>query len=307
MTARLVQRSFTLENLGPHDLKGVSESMMLARVIGRIDAETTGPDRQGFNELVGRDEEVGLLLRRWTQAKDGLGQAVLLSGESGIGKSSLVDRLRSQVRQEGLTRIMIRCSPYHTNSALYPIIESIQRTLGWHLDDTAETKLTKLEQALDITSLELREAVPLMASLLSLELPEDRYPDLTLSPQQQRQQTQDTLVAWLQEEAKRQPILSVWEDLHWADPSTLEILGFLLDQAPTSVMLHLLTFRPEFEPPWSTRSHITPITLNRLGRSQVEALITRMADNKTLPVEVVEHIIAKTDGVPLYVEELIII
>ena len=180
----------------------------------------------------------------------------------------------------------------------------MQRTLDWLPDDTGEAKLTKLEQALEGTKLVLNDAVPLMASLLSLELSEDRYPPLTLSPQQQRQQTQDTLVAWLQEEAERHPILVVWEDLHWADPSTLEVIGLFVEQAPTVAALHLVTFRPEFEPPWPTRSHLTPITLNRLERSQVEALITHMADGKTLPIEVVKHVVAKTDGVPLYVEEL---
>jgi predicted ATPase len=258
----------------------------------------------GFDALVGRDEEIGLLLRRWEQSKEGLGQVVLLSGEAGIGKSSLVEGLRDYVRQAGLTRIAYHCSPYHTNSAFYPIIEQVQRALGWQPEDTADTRLARLEQALAGTSLPLEEAVPLLASLLSLSLPEGRYDALTLSPQQQRQQTQDILVAWLLEEAERQPVLAVWEDLHWADPSTLETLGLLVAQAPTATMLHVLTFRPEFAPPWPPRSHLTPITLNRLERPQVEALVRRLAGGKRLPEEVVAHIVGKTDGVPLYVEEL---
>ena len=146
--------------------------------------------------------------------------------------------------------------------------------------------------------------MPLLASLLSLPLPEGRYAALSLSPQQQRQQTQDVLVAWLLEEAERHPVLAVWEDLHWADPSTLETLGLLVDQAPTATMLHVLTFRPEFAPPWPPRSHLTLITLNRLERPQVEALVSRLAGGKRLPEDVVAHIVGKTDGVPLYVEEL---
>jgi predicted ATPase len=146
--------------------------------------------------------------------------------------------------------------------------------------------------------------VLLLASLLSLPLPEGHYPALTLSPDQQRQQTQDMLVAWLLEEAERHPVLAVWEDLHWADPSTLETLGLFVEQAPTATMLHVLTFRPEFEPPWPSRSHLTPITLNRLERPQVEALLHRLAGGKRLPEEVVAHIVGKTDGVPLYMEEL---
>jgi predicted ATPase len=229
---------------------------------------------------------------------------VLISGEAGIGKSSLVEGLRKQVGEEGLTRVAFRGSPYHTNSAFYPIMTHVQRVLDWQPGDSEATRLSKLEQALGQTSLALEEAVPLLAALLSLPLPEGRYAALGTSPQQQRQQTQDVLVAWLSEEAARQPVLAVWEDLHWADPSTLETLELFVEQAPTAAMLHVLTFRPEFEPPWPLRSHLTPITLNRLERAQVEALVERQAGGKGLPVEVVAHIVGKTDGVPLYVEEL---
>jgi predicted ATPase len=229
---------------------------------------------------------------------------VLISGEAGIGKSALVDTLRAQVRREGLTRVAMRCSPYHTNSALYPVITHVQEALRFARHDTAEEKLAKLEQALQTLSLPLHEVVPLLAALLTVPLPDGRYPPLQMTSLQQRQQTYDALVAWMLEEAERQPALMVWEDLHWADPSTLELLGLFIDQAPTAPMLHLLTFRPEFVPPWPTRSHMTPLTLHRLERPQVEALIARLANGKTLPVEVVEHIVSKTDGVPLFIEEL---
>ena len=305
-TERLVHHVFTLEASGPHDLKGISDPMVVSRVTGLRQAEPTieEPTTAGFAALVGRDEEIGLLRRRWEQSKEGLGQVVLLSGEAGIGKSSLVDGLRAHVRQEELTRTTLQCSPYHTNSALYPIIEQVQRALAWQPDDPVEVKLAKLEQGLQRTSLTLADAVPLLAALLSLPLPEGRYPVPSLTPQQQRQQTQDILVAWLLEEAERQPVLAVWEDLHWADPSSLELLSLLVEQAPTAAMLHVLTYRPEFEPPWPLRSHLTPLTLNRMERPQVEALITQLAKGKSLPAEVVEHIVLKTDGVPLYVEEL---
>ncbi len=307
VTAQLVQRSFILEELGPHELKGVAEPMPLYAVVAPRSVEPDNPETMPageFDALVGRDEEIGLLLRRWEQSKDGFGQVVLISGEAGIGKSSLVEGLWHHVREEGLTRIAYRCSPYHTNSALYPIIDHVQRALGWQPDDAVDMKLGKLDQALGRTRVAREEAVPLLAGLLSLPLPEGRYPALRLSPQQQRQQTQDILVAWLLEEAEHQPVLAVWEDLHWADPSTLEILGLFVDQAPTAAMLHVLTFRPEFEAPWPTRSHLTPMTLNRLERAQVEALVRRQAGDKALPADVVQHIVAKTDGVPLYVEEL---
>jgi class 3 adenylate cyclase/predicted ATPase len=306
VTAQLVQRSFVLEELGFHGLKGVAEPVRLLRVIGPREEEqdhetmTAG----GFAALVGRNEEIGLLLRRWEQSKEGHGQVIVMSGEAGIGKSRLVDGLRHHVRQEGMRRITFRCSPYHTNSALYPIIEHLRRVLNIQPDDTAETQLMKLEQGLGGTRLCLEDAVPLLAALLSFPLTTGRYESLTLSPQQQRQQTQDTLVAWLLEEAERHPILAVWEDLHWADPSTLEVLSLFVDQTPTAAMLHVLTFRPVFRPPWPMRSHMTSLTLNHLERSQVKTVITRLAGGKTIPAEVVEHIITKTDGVPLFVEEL---
>jgi class 3 adenylate cyclase/tetratricopeptide (TPR) repeat protein len=306
VTARLVRQTFVLEDLGASALKGVAEPMAVSRVLGRRlpsrhDDEAT-PDRTPF--LVGRDEELGLLRRRWEQSKEGLGQVVLLSGAAGIGKSSLVATLRAQVGREGYARLTLRCSPYATNSALYPVIEHLQQVLQFERTDPPETKLAKLEQGLQTCPLPRAEVVPLFGALLAVPLPAARYPARSLSPQQQRQQTQDALVAWLLEEAARQPVLAVWEDLHWVDPTTLELLGLLVEQTPTAAMLHVLTFRPEFAPPWPTRSHLTPITLNRLERPQVEALIAHLAGGKALPAEVVAHIVAKTDGVPLYVEEL---
>jgi predicted ATPase len=303
VTARLVERAFTLESLGPQMLKGVVEPMPVFRVLGPLEDHEDETHVTDAPFLVGRDEEMGLRRRRWEQSKAGLGQVVLISGEAGVGKSTLVETLRTQVRQESLPRLTYRCSPYHINSAFYPIIAHMQRVCGLQPNDTPATKLDKLEHTLQAYDLPLEEAVPLLGSLLSIPLAE-RYATLSLSPQRQRQQTQDILVAWLLHEAERQPVLAVWEDLHWADPSTLEVLGLLIDQTPTVSMLHVLTFRPSFTPSWPARSHMTPITLNRLERLQVEALVRHLADGKCLPAEVVEPIVTKTDGVPLFVEEL---
>jgi predicted ATPase len=184
------------------------------------------------------------------------------------------------------------------------VITFLEHLLQCAPDNPPATRLAKLEAGLRPYDLPLTEVVPLLAGLLAVPLPAERYAALTLMPQHQKQQTLDALVAWLAAEAERQPVLVAWEDLHWADPTTLEYLGLVIAQAPTMPMLHVLTYRPAFSPPWPPRSHITPLVLHRLERPQVEALIAQRAGGKTLPVEVVQHIVAKTDGVPLYVEEL---
>ncbi len=306
VTARLVHGTFALDALGTHTLLGVAEPMAVSRVRGLLAMPSRDEEfvAAGVPFLVGREEEVGLLRRRWEQSKAGLGQVVLISGEAGIGKSALVESLRAQVRAEGLPRIAVRCSPYHTNSALYPVITHLEHLLQLEPDDPPATRLAKLEAGLRPSGLPLAEVVPLFAGLLAVPLPAERYAPLTLTPPQQKQQTLDALVAWLAAEAERQPVLVAWEDLYWADPTTLELLGLVVDQAPTVPMLHVLTYRPEFSPPWPPRSHMTPIVLNRLERQQVEALISQRARGKALPAEVVQHIVTKTDGVPLYVEEL---
>jgi predicted ATPase len=306
LAARLVQGAFALEDLGTHTLPGVAEPMAVSRVRGLL----TTPSRDeecytaGVPILVGRDEESGLLRRRWDQSKAGLGQVVFISGEAGIGKSALVERLRAQVRAEGIPRMALRCSPYHTTSALYPVITHLEHLWQFEPDDSPATRLAKLEAGLRPSGLPLAEVVPLFAGLLSVPLPTERYAALTLTPPQQKQQTLDALVTWLAAEAERQPALVAWEDLHWADPTTLETLGLVIEQAPTVPMLHVLTYRPEFSPPWPLHSHITPLVLNRLERPQVETLIAQGVGGKPLPAAVVQYIVAKTDGVPLYVEEL---
>ncbi|MFQ5946713.1 MAG: AAA family ATPase, partial [Anaerolineae bacterium] len=304
-TARLTRGAFVLEDLGARRLKGVAEPVEVVRVVRPVEAEAADEETRPVSRtpLVGRDEEVGLLGRRWEQSKERLGQVVLVSGEPGIGKSRLVETVRDQVARDGFTRVTHRCSPYHTNSALYPVITQLQRMLGFQRDEAADAKLDKLERILREYRLPLEEVVPLFAALLSVPLL-GRYPTLTLTPQQLKQQTMDGLVAWLMEMGERQPVLVVWEDLHWADPTTLEFLGLVIDQSPTAPLLNVLTYRPEFAPPWPMRSHMTPLTLNRLERPQVEAMVTELAGGKALPAEVVRHIVAKTDGVPLFVEEL---
>jgi class 3 adenylate cyclase/predicted ATPase len=305
-TFRLVQGYFTCQDLGSHALKGLDAPLQVYRILGESAAQSRleVAEASGFTPLVGRESEVALLLERWAQSQDGRGQVVLLRGEAGIGKSRLVETLRERVRGEGATHIAFRCSPYYQNSALYPVIDHLQRFLQWQRNDAPDAKLDALERVLQMSRLPLEDVVPLFAALLSVTLPE-RYPALNLTPQRQRQKTQEALVAWLLEEAERQPVLAVWEDLHWADPSTLELLSLVLDQAPTARMLTLLTCRPEFRPPWEPQAPVTQVILNRLGHAQVETMITHLTGGKTLPAAVVQQVVAKTDGIPLFVEELI--
>ena len=253
---------------------------------------------------MGREHEVGLLRERWAQVQAGHGQIVVLSGEAGIGKSRLVQVVKEEMSRATALRVEYRGSPYHQHSAFYPVIAHLERVLAWRQDDPPTDRLQKLEDALRPYPLPLAEVVPLVATLLSLPLPAERYPPLTLTPQRQKQKTLEALLTWLLALTEQQPVLFVVEDLHWIDPSTLEFLTLLVEQGPTARLLTLLTCRPEFQPPWGLRTHLTPVALQRLPQSQVEVMIARVTGGKALPAEVVAQIVAKTDGVPLFVEEL---
>jgi predicted ATPase len=215
-----------------------------------------------------------------------------------------VQVLKEHVAHEPYMRWECRSSEYYQNTALFPLIDLFQRLLQFHAEDTLDTKLEKLEHALSQYRLPVEESVPLFAPLLSLPLPEHHYPPLTLSPQRQRQKTLETIIAILLELAEHQPVLFILEDLHWTDPTTLELLGLLLDQTPTAVLLVLLTCRPHFQPAWHHRSYLTEMTVNRLSHTQVEQIVNRMTDGKAFPTEVLAQIVEKTDGVPLFVEEI---
>jgi predicted ATPase len=259
---------------------------------------------RGLTPLVGRESEVTLLQERWQQAKSGQGQVILLSGDAGIGKSRLVQVLKDQVAAEPHVRWECRSSEYSQNTALYPLIELFQRIWQLEAHGTPDAKLAKLEHALSQYRLPLEDPVPLFAPLLSWSLPESRYAQLNVSPQRQRQKTLETIVAILLELAERQPVLFILEDLHWTDPTTLEWLNLLIDQTPTASLLVLLTCRSHFQPAWHHRSYLTEITVNRLSPTQVAQIVTRMTAGKTFPAEVLQQILTKTDGVPLFIEEL---
>jgi class 3 adenylate cyclase/predicted ATPase len=301
---QLVQGYFICDDLGAHALKGVDTPLQVYRVVGESGAQSRldVPSPRGLTPLVGREAEVTLLLDRWAQVKDGLGQVVLLSGEAGIGKSRLVQVLKDHLTGEPHSRLECRCSPYHINSALYPVIDLWQRVLQFETVEAPADKLRKLEQMLAQYHLPLVETVPLFAALLSL--PADRYPTLALTPPQQKQKTLEALLALLVAWTAQEPLLLIVEDLHWVDPSTLEFLSLLIDQGPTARILTLCTFRPQFPPPWPSRAHIAQLTLTRLPRPQVGRMVTAVTGGKALPTEVVQQIVTRSDGVPLFVEEL---
>jgi predicted ATPase len=304
-TYRLVAGLFECQELGAQTLKGISIPLSVYRVVRESEAHSRFEVAvsAGLTPLIGRDHEVGLLQERWALAKGGAGQVVLLSGEAGIGKSRLGQTFKEQVMAEGATRIEFRCSPYHQESAFYPIIDYLQPLLQFAREDSPAAKLEKLEHTLSHYRFPQADTLPLLASMLSLPPPEGT-PPITLSPQKQKQKTQEALVAWMVEETTRQAVYCTWEDLHWVDPSSLEVLTLFLEQVPTTRLLALLTFRPDFTPPWRPRSHLTQLTLNRLGGKQVEAMVENLAGGRALPGEVLQQIVTKTDGVPLFVEEL---
>jgi class 3 adenylate cyclase/predicted ATPase len=306
-TFQLLGGFFACQPLGTPLLKGLAQPLAVYRVLyesmARSRLEAAGST--GWTPLVGREQESGVLLERWAQVKDGLGQVVLLSGEAGIGKSRLVQVLTEQVAAEPRAWLTpCQCSPYHQHTALYPLIDLLERVaLRFDREESPQQKVGKLEGFLVEYGLPLAEAVPLLAALLSLPLPAE-YAPVMVSPEQQKQQTLHILLTILLRIAAQQPVLFVMEDLHWVDPSTLELLSLVVDQGPTARVLTLFTFRPDFSPPWTGRAHLTQLTVNRLPQRQAAEVIRQVAHGKVLPPEVVEQIVAKTDGVPLFVEEL---
>src|SRR6266542_803385 len=298
-TWQLLGGFFACQALGPVRLKGRAQPLEVCQVLAETTARSRleAAGRTGLTPLVGREQEVGLLRERWAQVKDGFGQVVLLSGEAGIGKSRLVQVLQEQVATEAQAWLTpCQCLPYYKNTALYPMIDLLERVaLRFEREESPPQKLRKLEGFLVQYGLLLAETMPLFTALLSLPLAAE-YAPLTIAPEQQKQQTLQALVTIMLRIAAHQPMLFVMEDLHWVDPTTLEFLNLLVDQGPTVRILALWTFRPDFPPPWTGRSHLTHVTLPRLPRRQAAEMTSRVAHSKTLPAEVMEQVVAKTDS-----------
>ena len=304
-TRRLLGNLFELKDLGPRDdLKGVDEAtrawaaLRASSIASRFEALHAS----SMTTLVGREEEFGLLLRRWARAKNGEGQVVLLSGEPGIGKSRLTAALLESVLAEPHTCLRYFCSPQHRDSALYPIIGQMERAAGLAHDDSPRARLDKLDALLARTSTSAPDAA-LFAEMLSLTN-DGRYPTTELMPQLRRQRTLQALTAQMEALTRTGPVLMIFEDVQWIDPTSLEALGRAVDQIRSVRLLLIMTFRPEFDPPWIGSPHVTALTINRLGRRDIEAMISRVVGDKLLPPSIQQDIIERTDGIPLFVEEM---
>jgi class 3 adenylate cyclase/tetratricopeptide (TPR) repeat protein len=303
-TRRLTGGLFDYEDLGAVEIRGLAGPVAAARVLRESAAESRFEAlRATRTPLVGRDEELALLDRRWHQAKRGEGCVVLVSGEPGIGKSRLAETLLGWLAGEPHTRLRLFCSPHHQDHALYPTITQLERASGFRREDTADQRLDKLETVLAQATNDLGEAAPLLAALLSLPAGE-RYAPLNLTPQKQKEKTLQALVAQVAGLAARQPVLMVFEDAQWSDPTSLELYDLIIDRVPTNRVLLIITFRPEFSPPWTGRPHVTSLGLNRLAPRQRAEMIVGITGGKALPEEIAAQIVDRTDGVPLFVEEL---
>ncbi|WP_024514375.1 adenylate/guanylate cyclase domain-containing protein [Bradyrhizobium sp. Tv2a-2] len=304
-TRRLLGNLFELKDLGPQDLKGIPGNIRAWAALrsssaeGRFEALHAG---RRLTELIGRQEEQDVLLRRWSMAKTGQGQVVLLSGEPGIGKSRLTAAVMEELASEPHTRLRYFCTPQHTDSALFPIIGQMERAAGLTHDDTAKAKLDKLDNLL-VRTLTSTQDTALFAEMLSL--PNDgRYSALKFTPQQRRQKTLEALVSQLEALTRQNPVLMIFEDAHWIDPTSLEAIGRAVDRIVNFPLLLIVTFRPEFDPPWIGQPRVTALTINRLTQPDVNAMIDGVVGDKLIPASIRRDIVERTDGVPLFIEEM---
>ncbi len=303
-TRKLLGDLFELKDLGPQDLKGVAgpNRAWAALRPSAQESRFEALHAAGLTALVGREEEIELLLRLWAKAKAAEGQVVLLSGEAGIGKSRLTAAFQERLTGEPHVRMRYFCSPQHTDSALHPIIGHLERAAGLAREDDAKVRLDKLDALLAKSSTPPEDA-GLLADMLSL--PKDgRYPTLELAPQQRRQKTMEALIGQVEVISRQSPVLMIFEDAHWADPSSLELFGQLVDKIDILRVLLFVTFRPEFAAPWVGRPHVTALTINRLAPRAVMALIDRVAGNRPLAENTRQDIVERADGIPLFVEEM---
>ena len=303
-TRKLIGNLFELQDLGTQDLKGIAGPVRAWAALrpSAMESRFEALHASGLTELVGREEELEILLRRWSKAKTAEGQVVLLSGEAGIGKSRLTAALMESIASEPHTRLRYFCSPQHTDSAFYPIIGQMERAAGLAHGDTAQSKLDKLDALLAQTSTSAGDR-SLFADMLSL--PNDgRYPTLGITPEQRRQKTLEALGSQMEALSRSNPVLMIFEDAHWADPTSLEAFSRVVDRLRNLRVLFVVTYRSEFDPPWIGRPYVTALTLNRLAQRDIETVIDNVVGNKLIPASIRQDIIERTDGIPLFVEEM---
>ncbi len=302
---RLAGGAFAYVDLGAQPLKGLSQPVHAYQVVGvsHVASRFEAATHTGLTPLVGREHEIALLRERWQLAQEGEGQVVLLVGEPGIGKSRIASALLEHLAADGVHFLRFQCSPYHVNSAFYPILDNFERALQLGRDETVEAKLDKLEALLADRYGCPHGDVRFVATILSLPCGE-RYGPLVMTPQKQKAETLRTLVDIVQAAAVRQPTMMLFEDLHWADPTSLEVLDLLIERMRTFPLLLVLTHRPEFPARWAMQEQVTTLNLSKLTRADSSAIVSRLTGGKALPAELLGQILAKTDGVPLFVEEL---
>lgn len=303
-TRKLLGNLFELQDLGAQNLKGLAGPTRAWAVLrgGSIESRFEALRSGRTTPLVGRTEEFELLLRRWQQVQSGEGRMVVLTGEPGIGKSRITAAVQGHLQLDPHARLRQFCSPHHQSTPLHPWIGQFERAAGLTRDDTASEKLTKLEAILAQSNTPPEE-IGFIAALLSIPTA-GRYPLLQLSPQRHREGTLNALLAYMERLAARQPILVVYEDVHWIDPTTLELLTLTIERVQRLPVLLLVTARPEFRPPWPGYAHLTHIELGRIGRAEGSSLIAQVTGGKELPSDVLQQILARTDGIPLFIEEL---
>lgn len=304
-TYQLVKQRFACEALGLQQIKGISQPLGAYRVLHEIGVQSRleAQDLRALAPLIGRDEEISILLKRWRQAAAGEGQVVMLTGEPGVGKSSLLRGFQDRIRSESKSRVLYFCSPYHQDTPYYPVIEQLERSLRLGSRDSSTQKLAALEAMLQQLGLPLAKLVPPLASLLALPLG-PQYPATFAATEDRRKRTLEALLLVLEGMAQRDPVLMLVEDLQWVDPSSMEMLKMLAEWLAAKRILLVCTHRLGFEPSWQPLPHITSVKLNRLDRRECTALAASVAHGKALPEEVLAHIIDRADGIPLFVEEL---
>src|SRR4029453_332463 len=304
-TRRLLGNLFEYSDLGAVGLKGFAEPARAYRVLRASDVESRFEALRSTElpPLVGREEEIELLLRRWERAKAGEGQVVLVCGEPGIGKSRVAATLRGRIEAQPPVRLRYFCSPHHRDSVLYPFIAQLEYAAGFTRDDSAEAKFAKLEALLEQSGGNDEPPFALVPDLRGLP-PDGFYPDPPADPQRRRELTLATLARHIGILPSQRPVLMTFEDAQWADSTSLELLDRLVERAAREPVLALITFRPEFQAPWVGQAHVSSLSLRRLAERETKALVGAVAGGKSLPAEIVDRIVDHADGIPLFIEEL---